>query len=443
MNRELEAEITQKIIELKNNKKTYREIKEFIKKEYGLDKSLNTLKKRYSTNKGKANFINSQGREYESFNADGSRELLRILELTDEQKESPDKIMLELGYNPLNWDLINLTLNVWQQNSVKKGLKNLYQVKVKLKPKEKEITQDDFIRIFENKLKTIKLKTFKPVKKHYKDDEFNDDLVMEISPDELHVGKKYLEDDTAEDRFYKKHQEVINTQSTYKAATAFVGFGNDVFNSEANQMTTAGTPQYNIMDFEDMYDLVCDIYINFFHDLRKHFKKIDVQLVRSNHGHDIDYMAYKLIYTAFKDDPTFNFHLETAKEETQVYEFGHCAIFNNHGDFSNGAPLQKFLKSLVNQFSNVFGRTKYRVSRLYHFHSVYAVDDEFGLEMTRGTSSSGIDKWHKTKRYLSRQRYNYYLWNKWEGEIARFYVNYETEYDKKKQLVKKYENKNN
>lgn len=425
---------------IKNNygKQSNEELQRMIEREFGELIQLPTLRQRYKRMKDKpskpkkeSDFVKEQPRqEYERFLPNGEKELLKVIFLTPAQKESPEAVLRVLGYDPRTWQMQDLIINTWQQNSTEKGITDLYQVKVRLKPAVQLLTTEDQIRLFEEKVKSIKLKPFKIEKKYYND--FNNNLVMEIPADELHIGKSYLEDETAEERFYKKVQEIINTQSVYKASTAFVGFGNDVFNSEANGMTTAGTPQSNNMSYEEMFDTVCDLYLNMFNELKKHFKKIDVQLVRSNHGYNLDFAAYRLLSIAFKDDPTFNF--DKGYNDTQCYQFGKCVIFNNHGDFGNGQPLQRYLKSLVNEFSDVFGKSLYRVARLYHFHSVYALDDEFGIEMTRGTASTGLDKWHYKNRYLARQRYNYYLWDKNEGEIARFYVNYETVYDKKKVL---------
>ena len=132
-------EITKWINENKTNETTWREFTNDVNAKFGTSLSKEAVRKRFSgepsqTFKEKAS---NNGKEYETYNNDGSRELLRILSLTDDQKESPETVMKELGYDPNNWDLMSLTLNTWQQNSVENGKTNLYQVKAKLKPKNK------------------------------------------------------------------------------------------------------------------------------------------------------------------------------------------------------------------------------------------------------------------------------------------------------------------
>ena len=77
-----------------------------------------------------------------------------------------------------------------------------------------------------------------------------------------------------------------------------------------------------------------------------------------------DKELYRLLSRYFEKDDIVNF--SDSYEATQVYEFGKCAIFTNHGDFSNGKPLQRFLKSLVFEFPDTFGRTIHRSARLGH-----------------------------------------------------------------------------
>ena len=366
-----------------------------------------------------------------TFNSDGTISLIEVIELTKEQKDSPEAIMEAMGYNPNNFKARTLTLNVWQQNSVAKGLVNLYQVKIILEPLVKALSMDDMIKIFDKKLKTIKpLNLPKPIISK----EINNELLMESPAKELHHGKKYLDEMTSKERLMRILDETIELQEVKKCGTLYDGFGSDLFNSEANQATTAGTPMDNLMPYEEMFDTLIEMYTEYYIELRKHFKRIDVNLIRGNHDFNISFAAYRLLSRAFKNDNII--HFNSSYEMTQVYEFGKCAIFSNHGDFSNGKPLQRYLGSIVKKYHKILGRTKHWTARLYHLHSLYAFDDVTGIECTRLQAPTGPDDWHDKKNYTSEPKFPIFILDKEHGEVDRHYVKFD-EIIKKKVLKRK------
>lgn len=89
--------------------------------------------------------------------ADGTQTNLIKLRMTEEQSKNPDYVLQAHGYDPENWELVQATNNIWEQNNQVDGLIQLYQSKIVVKPKPKGFN----LAAFTESIKPVKLTTIK------------------------------------------------------------------------------------------------------------------------------------------------------------------------------------------------------------------------------------------------------------------------------------------
>lgn len=421
-------------------KQTNKELCKMIEREFGVQIKELALRKRHGRMmKGVDKIMNNTPKqEYERFLPNGEKELLKIIYLTPSQKESPAEVLKALGYDPQHWTIADLILNTWQQNSVEKGITDLYQVKVRLKPLVKNLSVEDVI----SATKEVMKETITPRKFATKtvDNKLNDKKLLEFPAVELHLGKMAHNWDTgedydqkiAQDRFNEIIEAVVDEQLTQKCGTLFMYIGQDFFNSDTvDNTTTRGTPQQNDLRWKKMFKVGLELYIEAILTLRERFNKVDVQLNQGNHDVMASFYLYIALQQYFINDPKVNF--SDNYKTTQCYLFGKCAIFTNHGDNN----YKRLVESIPVEFPMEWATATYRELHLGHLHSEHA-EEKSGLLTRRIGSPSGTDDWHYQQRYLGAiPKHQLFIWDADSGLQHIRYINF----DKKKIKIKEISNK--
>jgi hypothetical protein len=415
--------------EVKAQKKTWKEASVEFNKETGIEITGNALRKRHSRLiKRKDNPKIQKGSEYETYFGNGEVEARKIVNLPPKIKDNPDLVVRELGYNPDEWEIIFMTFSNWQQHTKEQTTKELYAVKFKMKPATKELVLEDYVNVakevFKKEIKPITL----PKKKQQK--ELNKELLIECPGIELHLGKLGWHGETGEnydykiasERFNKIIREIIATQNVAKVGNLFMSIGNDFFNTDTiNYTTTKGTPQSNDIRWKKMFLIGLELYKNALIELRKHFNKIDLNLVQGNHDEMVSFYLYIALGQFFQNDNIISFSDDL--KETQCYKFGKNAIFTNHGDKN----LKRLIKSIPAEFYEEWGTSLYRELHLGHLHKEVVVDDESGLITRRVGSPSGNDEWHYSERFVgATPRHQLFLWHKEKGLLMNRYITFES-----------------
>ena len=155
--------------EVKPGKRTWQDVVEEINEKTGENLSRDAVRKRYKRLLQKGSNINStpNGNEFETLYGDGTVEAQKIVNLTPEQKSSPDSVLKILGYNPHEWELVMMNFSNWQSHTKEQTTKELYAVKFKIKPKSKELDPNEMLeivdKVFSQKIKPINLPDRKSV----------------------------------------------------------------------------------------------------------------------------------------------------------------------------------------------------------------------------------------------------------------------------------------
>ena len=414
--------------EVKKGNLTWKEAAKQINNTFNTNLTREAVRKRYYRLLKNINtkINNNNNSEFETIYGDGTVEAQKIVNLSPEEKKNPDTILKKIGYNPDEWELVMMTFSNWQQHTKEQETKELYAVKFRIKPRVKEITTTDYLKV----AKEVFTEEIQPlqIERKEKTIELNNELMIECPAIELHLGKlaHYMETGEnydykiAQERFKKIINEIVATQEVVKAGNLFIGIGNDFFNSDTvTYSTTKGTPQNNDLRWQKMFLVGLKLYTEALLELRKHFNNIDVNLVIGNHDTMASFYLFIALQQYFRNDNIVNF-IEDYKK-TQCYKFGKCAIFTNHGD----SNLKRLIKSIPAEFYEEWGSTIYRELHLGHLHKEVVVDDESGLITRRIGSPSGTDEWHYSERFVgATQRHQLFLWHKEQGLLMSRYITF-------------------
>jgi hypothetical protein len=137
-----------------------------------------------------------------------------------------------MGYDPKNWSVEKLEFSSWQQHTKEQTTKQLYAIKVRLKPKKYEPTKEEYVQAIKELLKEEVKPLVSP--KQPKIVGLNKELMMFLPPVELHYGKVAWEEisqeynsEIAEERFIKIHEDLILEQRYRKCNKLYYPIGND------------------------------------------------------------------------------------------------------------------------------------------------------------------------------------------------------------------------
>ena len=93
-------------------------------------------------------------------NKDGSTTSTTTIEnMNREKAKDVDFVLRAHGFDPEDWDIVSAKSNFWQQNSVEKGLIDLCQSKITVKPKlDDKLTPQDIANLFKADIIPYKVK---------------------------------------------------------------------------------------------------------------------------------------------------------------------------------------------------------------------------------------------------------------------------------------------
>lgn len=363
--------------------------------------------------------------EVTKFNDDGSIEAKKVVTLSKELLGDRNAMLDYLGYDHNVWEFVFIQTSIWEQQSNKTGLSNLYAVKYRVRQKDLPS-----MKFFADVAKEFFSKSDIPAAPAIiakEETQCNYDLLMEIPPIELHLGKMSQDIDTGENYDYKiageRFRHIINTvlkrQSLLKCGRCLLVIGSDFFNSESDGATsTHKIPQNNDILYKKMFVEGLRLYTNAIKLLSKVFPLVDVILCAGNHARAMEFFLYVSLKEHFRDMDYISF--SDNFRDTQAYEFGKCAIFFNHGD----ANLKMTISSIPSEFPEIWGRALYRELHMGHLHKEMTVDDNGGMITRRIGSPCGTDIWHYQNRFIgATKKHQVFVWDAHTGLDEIFYIN--------------------
>lgn len=371
---------------------------------------------------------------YDTTYGDGTVEAQVIVNLSPEEKHNPEMILRKLGYNPENWEVVFVKCSTWQQHTKEQITKDLYAVNYKIKPRNKEISIEEYAeiakKVFSENIKPMKITPREKLKG------LDTNKLVFLSAIEAHLGKLSNPIDTnttydhkiVQERVKKVFNDTINIQEVEQAESCLVIVGGDFFNSESDGETTKGTPQQNDSRYKKLFNVGLDLYKEGIVSLKEHFNNINIKLCAGNHAKDMEFFLYIALQQAFSEDKQVNFSNDY--KDTQVHVHGKCALFLNHGEITQ----KQMLNSLSSEFYKEWGQTQFRYLLQQHLHKREVIQTESGLMAIRTPSICENDVWHYTNRYgigvIPQQQI--IVFDKEKGITSDYFITFEE--SKKKRL---------
>lgn len=157
------------------------------------------------------------------------------------------------------------------------------------------------------------------------------------------IHNRFLDDAFSTNNFIKKAKATNHLEEIVYIV------GSDQFNSEWTSLTTKGTPQQNILSYQEAFKLICEHESSMLLALSQECDKLKVVFVPGNHDH---YVGWHLINWLEAYLSTSGIEFESSVVCTKYHKYGNTAIMLNHGDAIKPAGLAtKFPIGFKSQWS--------------------------------------------------------------------------------------------
>ena len=294
-------------------------------------------------------------------NKDGSTTSTTTIEnMNREKAKDVDFVLRAHGFDPEDWDIVSAKSNFWQQNSVEKGLIDLCQSKITVKPKsDDELTPQDIANLFKADIKPY---TVNQVAR----DTHN--LVVPL-PD-LHFGITTMLDVKGHlDRLL----ELIN--KGYK--TIVIEQLGDLFHS--SQMWSSQTLKGTLLDEVNMVQAVEDAK-QFFDVLvtaaLQNSTTLHIKQMAGNHSGNMEYMFMEYLKAKYPQVV-----IKNNIQFRDAYLLDNVGIMLAHGDLApKNLPML-----MANEFGGVWSLSHSREIHKGHFHNEKTVDNGGVISRQLGT----------------------------------------------------------
>ena len=239
--------------------------------------------------------------------------------------KTKEDLFKECNVDESKWDLDKMVVNAWG----KEGNQN-WQVKAWLSAKKGgPLFQERFTEFLNN----YEPKGYGFINAPIFDALPNGCLVINKQDEHLNKYDIYG-DNNIGDRFqnvYNKVNIILRKASIANNLQKIVYvIGSDEFNSEWASTTTKGTPQRNILNYEESFQLICDYEIAMINRLREHTNNLEVLYIQGNHDEYVGWHLAQFLQRYFKD--CIDVTIDIRNVPTKYIRYDNTAMMFNHGD---------------------------------------------------------------------------------------------------------------
>lgn len=323
---------------------------------------------------------------------DGSQVSCIKLSMTEEQSKDPNYVLKAHGYDPEEWQVVNLVSNLWEQNNSEKGLVQLYQSKISVKPKTHE-DMADIIEALVSKVTPIEIDRSDACI-FCGDTKLDRNLVINIT--DVHMGIVTYED------LRDAQAEIISHIKNGYGFVAFNIIGDLVHNdSLVHPTTTRGT----IVDQVDMIQAIEDLklYIEpMISEAISNSMEVEVHYIPGNHDLTVSYMFMQYLQAAYSNT---NVDFDIDLRHRKAYLLENVLIGIAHGDLSRrNLPML-----LATEFPELWGAATTREYFVGHFHSekkevTIPVEDKNGVTVRQLSTLKKSDYYELKNGYTTSRK---------------------------------------
>lgn len=243
------------------------------------------------------------------------------------------------------------------------------------------------------------------------------DNILLISLPDFHIGRetlsmvvveKYI--DTITDIIHK-----VNLQTIEKIVYVI---GNDFFNTDHNQATTKGTPQFDFNTWVETWTFGKNLLLHSIEVLKTFGLPIDIINVPGNHDAQKCFYIGDVVEALFRYDDQVTINNSTSLFKKYVY--GNSLLMFEHGEMREGDyPL-----IMASEFPEDWGKSKFRYTFCGHLHHVVAKEYRGNCFVKFLPSLAKPSSWELSKGYKPSPKAEASVINKTEGLTYTININY-------------------
>lgn len=175
-------------------------------------------------------------------------------------------------------------------------------------------------------------------------------VALLIPKQDAHFNKYDIDgNNNIAERFKAFTRSLLNqlekVSATSNIEKIFYIVGSDEFNSEWTGNTTKGTPQQNILTYEQGFEAISEFNIAITRLLKAYSTEVEVILLNGNHDHNVSWHLAHLLSRLFSDTPNITVNSELVN--TKIITYGKNLIALNHGDATKPKDLASKLPILA------------------------------------------------------------------------------------------------
>ena len=310
------------------------------------------------------------------------------VKLTDEQKKDSDFLLKVHGYDPNYWEIVNAKQTIWNQNSNKKGMIDLYSSKITVRPRKGFNWNEENIRKIFDSLGEDKV--FEP--ELYECTQESKNLLF-IPLADIHFGLMATLELSGEDyntRIARRRVRYVVDKILEKIEGKQIDriiflIGNDGINADnLNGTTTNGTPQDNQLNWFETIRQFTDLMVETIDKLIK-VAPVLAFFVPSNHDLHSMFGICETLKAYYRNCPSVTICNEATQRK--YFRFGKNMI-----GFSHDEKEKNVAKIMAAEQPKIWGETKFKYFMISHLHHEI-VKDDYGVDIRRLPTISGRSYW--------------------------------------------------
>ena len=260
--------------------------------------------------------------------------------------KTKEDLIRECDIDLSEWEITKMIHNAWG----KEGNQN-YQVKAWLSPRSSDTVFKeefkDFLVDYQPAKITVRLKDLEDDKKAK--------VCLILPKQDAHFDKFDIAGDNSIDsRFKANAKSVLNMLKKATATNSLEEVvyivGSDQFNAEWSGLTTKGTPQTNILPYQEGFRAICDHEVNIITTLLQYADKVKVMFIPGNHDQYVGWHLIDWLQAYLRLNKNLEF--DCSIDNTKYHRYNNSGIMLNHGDALKPAALAgKFPMGFKDQWS--------------------------------------------------------------------------------------------
>src|SRR5690625_1474535 len=371
------------MIELRQNKYTWKEIAERMTNEFGDEYNAEQCRARWRNNQHKiVNEVDPREKYPTKItrHSDGSVDIDQLIEISKTQLKDDAYILEAHGYNPDKWEITSHQVSMWNHHNKQDGTKTLYASKVKVEPKKNILTDEEILSVVTSETKPLRFKTTKH--------EIDDKRMLGIELMDMHFGINTLDD------YQDTIRRLTERLESRKWDRVAITFGSDLMHVDNLKNTTANQTRIDDVDIMQMIEDVKSFYEYLVSLASKQANEVEVIYIKGNHDETTSALLIHWLEARFKD--VDNVEVDTSIEEVKVYTWEQIFVALTHGD--KGGKRTK--NALSTNYPLEWARSKVREVHKGHLNQEKALD-EFGITERTLPTGAKTDQYHKDNSFDS------------------------------------------